>query len=228
MRMSISVGLVLSLGLISSPELNGQERHLQPPSNPAGVCGNESSGLPDFYYDAVLSRIKPPEWEHGLIRVMVGGEIRLGLWTDGEKFRLWTEKPDIPQKNINQFLHDLDQACQLPPDPGDAFKLLKINWESKDLSAAQFGQLHSDFTGALSKYVEKIRGRYAEMIATRMKIVSLDAEACKVSYDNSYEHIQVFATNRNGDVDPMIDWVHRVRKLAENSFHRPIWRESSD
>jgi len=169
----------------------------------------------------------PPEWKHGLIRVMVGGEIKLALWTDGEKFKLWTDKPDIAQKNIYQFLLDLDQTCRLPPDPRDAFELLKINWQSKDLSAAQFAQLHRDFTGALSKYVVRIQGRYAGMIATRMKIISLDAEAYSIIYDNSYEHIQMLATNRNSDVDPMVDWADSLRKLGEDSFHQAIWRGQS-
>src|SRR5208283_2533631 len=172
MRTFLAVALFLSISVLSSAQLKGQDPQPQLRRNPAAVCGDQSQGLPDFYYDAVLSLIMPPEWKHGLIRVMVGGEIKLALWTDGEKFKLWTDKPDIAQKNIYQFLLDLDQTCRLPPDPRDAFELLKINWQSKDLSAAQFAQLHRDFTGALSKYVVWIQGRYAEMIATRMKIIS--------------------------------------------------------
>jgi len=227
MRTFLAVALFLSISVLSSAQLKGQDPQPQLRRNPAAVCGDQSQGLPDFYYDAVLSLIMPPEWKHGLIRVMVGGEIKLALWTDGEKFKLWTDKPDIAQKNIYQFLLDLDQTCRLPPDPRDAFELLKINWQSKDLSAAQFAQLHRDFTGALSKYVVRIQGRYAEMIATRMKIISLDAEAYSISYDNSYEHIQMLATNRNSDVDPMVDWADSLRKLGEDSFHRAIWRGQS-
>ena len=137
-----------------------------------------------------------------MIRIMVGGEIKLGLWTDGQKFKLWTNKLDIAQKSINQFLLDLDQDCHLPPEPQDAFALLKITWESKDLSAAQFAQLHRGFTEALSKYAANMQGRYADMIATRTSIVSLDADAYSTIYDNSHEHVQIDATNQNSDPDP--------------------------
>ncbi len=228
MRIFIAVSLILCTVVVISPLLNAQVSQAQSRSNPAAPWGDRSHGLPDFYYGGVVSLIQPPEWRHGLIRIMVGGEIKLGLWTDGQKFKLWTNKLDIAQKSINQFLLDLDQDCHLPPEPQDAFALLKITWESKDLSAAQFAQLHRGFTEALSKYAANMQGRYADMIATRTSIVSLDADAYSTIYDNSHEHVQIDATNQNSDPDPIVDWARRLQKLAEESFHRPIWRRVSE
>lgn len=103
MRIFIAVSLILCTVVVTSPLLNAQVSQAQSRSNPAAPCGDRSHGLPGFYYGGVVSLIQPPEWRHGLIRIMVGGEIKLGLWTDGQKFKLWTNKLDIAQKSINQF-----------------------------------------------------------------------------------------------------------------------------
>lgn len=226
MRAVIASTLVLCLGVLTTSSVNSQEPKAQLQKTPAAVCGDQRAGLPDFYYDGVLSLIKPPQWRRGLIQIMVGGQIKLGLWTDGQEFQSWTNTLDISQKNIGQFLLDLAQTCRLPPDPADAAPLIKINWESKDLSATHFAQLHRDFTRALSRYVANIQGRYAGMIATGTYIVSLDADAYRIDYDNSYEHVQIDATNRNSDLDPMVDWARELQKLGEESFHKPIWQRA--
>jgi|SRR5277367_2149268 len=228
MRIFVPVALVLCGVAVTSPLLNAQVSQDQAQSNPAAACGGQSRGLPDFCYDGVLSLIKPPEAQHHLIEIMAGGETRLVLWTDGQMFKLWTNKVVTPQKNIGQFLLELDQGCHLPPDPQDAFALLKMTWESKDLSAAQFARLHRGFTEALSKYAANMQGRYAKTIATRTSIVSLDADAYSIIYDNSYEHVHLDATNRDGDTDPVVVWARGLQKLGEESFHRPIWRRVSN
>jgi hypothetical protein len=228
MRIFVAVALILCGVVATSPLLNAQVSQAQARSNPAAPCGDQSRGLPDFYYDAVLSLIKPPEAHHHLVQIMAGGEIKLVLWTDGQKFKLWTNKLVTPQKNIGQFLLDLDQDCRLPPDPQDAFALLKMTWESKDLSAAQFAQLHLGFTEALAKYGANIQGRYAEMIATRTSVVFFEADAYSIIYDNSYEHVQMHATNRNDDLDPIVDWARRLQKIGEDGFQRPFWRRVSE
>src|SRR5277367_3304245 len=109
--------VVASLVLFSAALLQGQQQRAQ--TNPAAACGDQSVGLPDFYYEAVLERIRPPV-RHWLISITMGGESKLVLWTDGNKFELWKDMPDIPEKNIDRFLLDLDQSCHLPPDPADA------------------------------------------------------------------------------------------------------------
>ncbi|MGA9568747.1 MAG: hypothetical protein WBS17_01575 [Candidatus Acidiferrales bacterium] len=228
MRIFVAVALILC-GLVVTPLLlDAQVSRAQPRSSPAAPCGDQSRGLPDSYYDAVISLVKPPEAQHHLIQIMAGGEIKLVLWTDGQKFKLWTNKLVTPQKNIGQFLLDLDQECRLPPDPQDAFALLKLTWESKDLSAAQFALLHRGFTEALSKYAANMQGRYAEMIATRISVVSFEAAAYSIIYDNSYEHVQIHATNSNDDLDPIVDWARRLQQIGEDSFQRPIWRHAAE
>ena len=126
MRIFVAVALILC-GLVVTPLLlDAQVSRAQPRSSPAAPCGDQSRGLPDSYYDAVISLVKPPEAQHHLIQIMAGGEIKLVLWTDGQKFKLWTNKLVTPQKNIGQFLLDLDQECRLPPDPAFARSALSI------------------------------------------------------------------------------------------------------
>jgi len=194
-------------------------------TNPGTVCGDRSNGLPDFYYEAVIARIEPPDWKKSLIRITVGQEKKLALSSDGKNLKLWTETPEITQKSIGDFLLDLDQSCRLPADPAAAAAFIKVKWESSDLSSPQFGQIHRDFTEALSHYVAKIQNRYDSIIATRLFVVHLDSEGYSIVYDNSYEHLELEGWNMNDEpINPMLSWVHQLRKLAEEKFKRPIMK----
>jgi hypothetical protein len=195
-------------------------------TNPASACGDDSRGVPDFYYEAVLARIKVPDRQNRLIRITVSEEIELVLWTDGEKFELWTDTLDTPQKDVRKFLDDLDGSCRLPPDPAAA-ALIKVKWESKSLSSDQFAQIHNDFMKALTQYVAKIRERFDPLMATKMSAVYVDASYYPIVYDNAYEHAEVepWDVPDNGVVSPMINWVHQLQKLVEDSFHRPFRRK---
>lgn len=88
MRVFSAVALILCGVVIASPLLNARVSQAQARNNSAAACGDQSRGLPDFYYDEVLSLIKPPEPQHHLVQIMAGGEIILVLWTDGQKFKL--------------------------------------------------------------------------------------------------------------------------------------------
>lgn len=76
------------------------QRQGQPKANSASPRGNQSKGVSNFYYEAVLERIEPPSSGRPLIKIVVGGEIKLGLWTDGEKFELLTNMPPTPRKSV--------------------------------------------------------------------------------------------------------------------------------
>lgn len=102
------------------------------------------------------------------------------------------------------------------------------NLESKELSAAQFAQLHLGFTSALSKYASNIQGRYAEMIATRISVVFFEAEAYSIIYDNNYEHVEIRARNRDEDLDHVVAWARKLQKLGEANFQTPIWPRASE
>src|SRR5271167_469605 len=174
-----------ALALLSAGLLYAQDN--RPRTNPGKVCGDQSKGLPDFYDEAVLARITPPNWETSLIRIMiVSGERKLALSTNGENFKLWTETPDIPQKTIIDFLFGLDQKCVLPADPTEAVALLRIKWQSADLSAAQFGKIHADFVNALSQFVSSAGGRYDETMKSKLGVIYLHTVLYRVSYDNDY------------------------------------------
>lgn len=219
---------IIVLGLCPGLVLGGQ-RQAQSKANPGSPCGKQSKGVSDFYYQAVLERIEPPSWGRPLIKIVVGGEIKLGLWTDGEKFELLTNMPPTPRKSVGEFLGDLDDSCRLPPDPADAVALMNLKWESKELSADQFAQLRRDFTSALAQYAAKMQDRYGSMISTRSYVIHLDSEGYLIVYDNSHDHLNLEAWNENEDhpVSPMIDWVHKLQELAQDSFHQPFGRKTS-
>lgn len=212
--------VTMALFLLAVAPLPAQQRR-QSVTNPGALCGEKSKGVSDFYYEAALKDITPPDWARSLIRISVGGEIKLDLWTNGDKFVLWT---NTSAKNVGDFLNGLDESCHLPPDPADAVALMKVKWESKQLSPDQFAQLHRDFTTALSQYVAKMQNRYTSMIETHTSVTHLDAEGYSIVYDNSHEHVELFAWNENDDhpPNPMITWTHQLLRLAEDSFHRPF------
>lgn len=203
--------------VFSGPRLHAQHQHSA--TNPGSPCGDRSKGVPDFYYNAVLGELTPPGWGKSLIRINVGAETKLDLWTNGEKFLLWT---NVNPKSIGDFLNGLDQSCQLPPDPAEAVALMKIQWESKEISSEQFADLHSSFTDALVQYASKVQKRYGSLIGKHLSTIHLDAEGYSIVYDNSHEHVALFAWNENDDypLNPLIVWVHELQKLAEQSFHR--------
>jgi len=214
LRILTVVALVLSvIGILTAQEPTR--------TNPGTVCGDRSKGLPDFYREAVLARMDPPDWKKSLIRINVGQEKKLALWSDDKNFRLWTNTPEITQKSIGEFLLDLDQSCRLPGDPAEAAALIKVKWESSELSSPQFARIHRDFTEAVSHYVVKIQDRYGAMIATRLLVVHLDSEAYSIAYDNSYEHLELEVWNMNDQpVNPVLSWVHQLQRLAEERFKR--------
>lgn len=220
--------LVTALVLTLSVGMSVHSQQKQVSTNPGSKCGEQSKGLPDFYYEAVLSNIRPPDWKASLIRIVIGGNTELALWTNGEKFKLWTDTLDNTKTSIEEFLLHLDRSCRLPADPADAASLIKVKWQSRDLSGDQFAQLHRDFTSALSQYSAKMQERYRPMIATRTSVINLDNEGYSVVYDSSYEHVELLAWNRNEDhpLNPMVSWVHELQKLAESVFHRPFGPEA--
>ena len=210
---------ILTVGaLIFLSAASGETQQKAAKTNPAAPCGHESAGLPGFYYEAVVARLTPPHFERSLISVAEGAEIKIVLMTDGEKFELWTDTPETSQKSVNEFLLDLNQSCRLPPDPADAAGLIKLKWESRPISAAQFEQAHSEFTSAISQYVSKAQARYEHLIEERMLTMHLDTLRYPIVYDNQHEHIELDVWNSADD--PMVKWVRQLKKLAEDKFNR--------
>jgi len=225
MRVFVLAALILIPATLMRAQQPGQ-------TNPGKPCGEESVNIPAYYYESVLSRIEfglpSAPYDRPVIKIAVGAEIKLILWTDGEKYQLWTDIPQVPQESIGAFLFHLDDICQLPPDPWDAAAMIKITWEHKDLSADQFAQIHRDFIEALSKYVGKIQDRYSPLITTKQLFIYLDAWRHPIVYDNGdSEHIEL----RVWDVDekdgaPLLAWVRELQKLGADSFHRQFWAKN--
>jgi len=213
LRLVVSTAIIIFAGT----GLQAQEQKSQ--TNPGSACAEQSKGVPDFYYDAALKDITPPNWVKSLVRISVGGEIKLDLWTDGQKFLLWT---NTNPQTVGDFLNGLDQSCSLPSDPSEAVTLMKVHWESTEISPEEFANLHRTFTSALMKYTSMMQSRYSSAIENRLSSVHLDAEGYPILYDNSHERVELFAWNESNQrpLNPLINWVHRLQRLAEDRFHR--------
>jgi len=199
--------------------------------NPGLSCGDQSKGLPDSYYEAVLAHIKPPGYQRWLVSLTLNGEVKIILAMTADKFELWTDVLNLPQGNINKFLLELDQSCRLPADPADAAALINVKWESKELSPTQFSQFHHEFTEAASSYLSKAQEIYGSLAANRSRTIYLDSSYLWIFYENQEQHIelQVLRT-ADGEkaTDPMLRWGYRVSKLAEESFRQPFGRKSGN
>lgn len=213
MRILITAGLILCLPHLALGQQPRDQRR-----NPASTCGDQSLGIPDFYYQAVVAQWDPPGFQKSLIRISEGAEIKIVIMTNGDKFEIWTDTPETPQKNVNRFLLNLDQACRLPPDPADAAKLIHVSWDSRALTSEEFAQEHEDFTRALATYTTKMQDRYKTLMATRMLSLYTDAIWYPIMYYNNHEQVEVEAWDVN--TDPVANWVHQLKKLAEEKFRR--------
>jgi hypothetical protein len=228
-RIDMRILLAGALALLWAAPLwpQGQQPQQTQPSQGAN-CGNTPAlHQTTQYYDDVVRAIHPPFPASQGITILVGDEKKLVLHTDGEKFQLWTDTLDMPAKNIWTFLNDLDDACHLPLNPADVVGLLKVKWQSQEISRAEFERLHTDFMTALAQYASGVQKKSAYFLATRAEAFYLDASDYTIVYDNTYQHFQIQAPDVPDDhkVDPMIEWVHELQKAAEDSFHRPFGRE---
>ena len=181
-------------------------------------------GGQDLYYFEALKQIKPPEWKDSLISITVGAEVKLVLWTDGAQFRLFTDTLKTPKK-IYDFFLDLDRSCRLPPTPDEAAKLVDIQWESTDLTSAQFGTLHREFTTALGQYAAEMQNSYNPLMRSQLVPTYVDAVRYTIVYDNHYQHdeVQAWDVPEHGTgTEAMLNWVHELHRLGEASFHRPF------
>src|SRR5271169_2183754 len=151
-------------------------------TTPATICEDQRKGLPDFYYEAVLSRIKPPVSNASLISMSFTGEEKLILATTGDNFTLWTNTFETGNKTIHEFLRDLSGSCRLPYNPDDAAALVKVKWESKELSPYQFLQIHDGFIRAASGYISEAQYRYRSIMESKMLTMHLDAMFVEVTY----------------------------------------------
>lgn len=213
MRIVVAFLFLVMVGVALQARQQGNVR-----TNPGLPCGDQSSGLPDFYEETFLRRIEPPRWRNSVVRIAVGAGIKLDLWTDGQQFKLWTDT--LTPRNIDSFLLNLDQSCRLPADPADAVALVKVKWESVDLSPTQFAQIHRGFTNALAEYASRAQLRYG----TTMTVIHLDASSFPIVYDNSHEHVEVQVWDDPKEDKPLLAWIEQLERLAKESFHRPFVR----
>jgi hypothetical protein len=216
------------IALALSVAVPAQPQQKQARGNPVPTCRPQKLDLPYYYVEAVLEGIEPPNWRHSLIRIAVGTGVKVDLWTDGETFKLWTTT--VRYRDVEKILANLDQSCRLPAEshyadkPDAAAALIKVKWESVDLTSAQFAQIHQEFTNALLQYVSGAQARYAPMIETKMGVIYLDSDGFRIVYDNDYEHVETYVwddPNQEQNL-PLLKWISGLQRLAEDSFHHPV------
>jgi hypothetical protein len=191
-----------------------------PQTGPSAACAH-LQGM-DLTYDEIVGLIRPPDWDDQAVTITMGGADKLILRTDGDKkFELVAGEPVQP--GVYTFLIDLDNSCQLPPDPEAAAELVKMRWETKEISRAQFEQLHRDFTAALAQYATRINATYDSIISTHLVSTFLDAGLEMIVYDNQTDHVEVRAWNieRDRKSNPILEWAHEFSQFAADTFHRP-------
>jgi hypothetical protein len=222
--------IVLAFVICGIQQLSAQQGPQPGPPKPGISCEDESHALESgVYVFAVMDHIWPPAFpvSRGItVAVQFTSEVKVFLHTDGSKLELWMGTAEVPGNNVWDFLEDVADSCHLPPDPADAVKLLKIHWESKELQRTQFEQLHTDFLAALTGYLSTVRERSAYYMATSYVGGGVDASNFSIVYDNSWEHFKILEWDLpvNGQVTPMIKWVHEFRSVAEQAFHRALGR----
>ena len=225
------VFLALLVGTCLSSLPIAQRRPLEVSAAANTVCKDQSDALRSGKYaETVLGGVWPPTvpLSQG-ITIKVGSGNVLFLHTDGDKFLLRTNTLGIPGQDVYSFLENLAASCKLPRDPGEAFKLLQVTWESRSLTRGEFEILHKDFITALSQYVSTVTERSARFMATRLQGLPLDASYYPIVYDNTWEHFEITAWDVpiDGQTDPMIRWVRELQDVAEHSFKRPFGKKKN-
>lgn len=194
-----------------------------PQSNPGSnwKCGPHVDELSYGYELAVVNAIEPPVWKGGLIMISVGTAVSINLWSDGNVFKLWATTSAVRFRDVERSLLQLNQACRLPMEPEDAARLLKVKWESSDLSPAEFAQLHSNFIKAPMDYEAIARDKYDDAMRTKEEEVRLGGEDIHVTYRNGYgQQITAEVLSDPEYNKPMLDWIHELQRVATGKFHR--------
>ena len=203
--------MAVAFCVLSVPLPSAAQSHTR--TNPGTHCGDE--GFPDYYLNTMFSYIQPPGWRDSYLRISVGVSPEIAFATNGREFKIWTDVIEPP--NLWRTLSGLSKACRLPADPADVVPLLKIKWESANITPSQFAQIHKDLIEALSQYILKAQQRYDQ----GKQVVFLDSSGYRVRYRNSYEEIEVAVTNDPDEFKPLLDWIDEVKKLFQEKFHRP-------
>jgi hypothetical protein len=220
------LAILAILALASGTPVRAQTRRVR--ANPGLKCGDQSPGIPDSYERALLDHFEPPGWRSSQSRISVGQAEKLDLWTDGAQFKLWTDT--FSPTDVDKFLDDLNQSCRLPADPIEAASLLKVKWESVDLSPARFGELYRSFTIALGQYVSGIKAIPSSTLEPKSRVVYVDASRFQIVFDNGYQHMEasVWDDPKQEPNTPMLKWIAELQKLADESFHRSSGAHSAN
>jgi hypothetical protein len=181
-------------------------------TNPGKPCGDQSFSLPDYYDEAVMEHLKRPN-VRSLVSITVGTGDKIILETDGTKFRLWTGIPDIPENNVNEFLFKLDDLCKLPTDPSDAAAMIKMKWQQKQLSSAEFWELPRNFIAAASQYILEADRGTRSSVASGLETLHLDTDDYSIKYKNQSQYIELRVLYSTRP-DPLLQWIDNLKKLA--------------
>lgn len=191
---------------------------------PLANCPDQGHGsLTEAYYRTVLERaLRPPSWQTALITIsvsVVGSETKFIVREQTGKFELLR---GMPRNDIHAFLTTLDASCHLPANPIETADQIKVTWDSKELSAANFNKLHREFTSALLRYVSEIQAQYPGLLARRSAFINFHVAQYSITYDNkSNKHLEIRAddvTSPTGKKDPIVGWARAIVDLGKERF----------
>ncbi|HUJ31705.1 MAG TPA: hypothetical protein VLY23_10530 [Candidatus Acidoferrum sp.] len=219
--------VVVALLLYAPTPLNSSQTQQAAPVRSKVNCEDVSRAIESgAYVYAAIKHLWPPSFGTGQglsVAVEVRPAIKVILHTADGKYELWMNNVGA-SNGVWQLLEDEAAACRLPPDPANAVKLFKISWEHKELSHAQFEELHGHFMTALTGYIRSVSERSAYFMRTDIMGGGVDASYYAIVYDNSWQHLEIEDWDLPIDhqTDPMIAWVHEFVKFADSAFGRPI------
>ena len=177
-------------------------------------CGSQHP-MTYWYYNAVMQEIRLPGKSLISISISVTGlDSKIALRAkSANEFEL---VEGIPEQNIYELLSTLDRSCKLPPDPGDAAKLVKLSWKVTPLSELKFAELHRNFANAVKQSAGNIDARYSSLLKEG-DVITLHARRFSVTYDTyGFEHIQLEAnesSNGSGESDPIVTWAQSILQI---------------
>lgn len=166
------------------------------------------------YQKSVLQLIHPEERSLVSVAVFVTGEapVMFLRMVNSARFEITSAQLITP---VHDSISGMAAACKLPVSPYDTAKMLKVNWQRRNLSRSEFQKLYDAFTTALSEYANDVKRRNA-MSGDQ---IDIHGHEFTISYESAgFEHFTITALDShdpNGKLqDPIASWA--VKFLASS------------
>ncbi|GEM_PF-2664703 len=116
------------------------------------------------------------------------------------------------------IIERLRNAGELPVSPREAIKLIDFKWESKTISPADFEQMYSGFSDALSRYTSNV-----EKPLLSGDRITVDAPEFSIGYTTAgfgtFEITASASRDQSGNLnDPTAEWATGFMETARRRF----------